>query len=554
MDTDVLVGLRASSSSLEAGIKNPGSIRAARVSRLSFARLALGMVLAFVVLTLVPARSASAHADLTDSTPAQGAVLTSAPSEIVISFSESVTPMKSSMKLSSGSSKYDFTLKKSNNTELVIVPDALLGDGSWSLLWQVVSKDGHLVSGVLSFDVGIVATHSSVAPAVISSPSVVVDRILELCAWIAFCVTLAAFFARRRTLLLAASAVAVVCSALRITSMFETSGFDAWRLPEALSASLIATAALVLLLPFVHKRHLLPFAALFLFASQGLVSGHHLLFSKNNLVQFFVTTAHMAHLIGASLWVTALASLLLDKGDNSLVLARKRASVAVLCLVPSAFVLAFSAFNIATRFGRWEVTLFLKVLVTAIVLVLGATNHLRTKNKSIASRSVRRFVVAELSLLLLVGSLTASIASSSPSRTDESAANHSTMPETVTNSQYESKLLFDDGREGILDVSHGALPGQATIMLFLDDEQGVQLTDTSSVSQAEITLSNEEAGVSGLSAPLRPMGNHVMGFIKIPFEGTWIVTVEVVIDEFSSIMATTTLDLSKGTTKTGVEK
>jgi hypothetical protein len=50
------------------------------------------------------------------------------------------------------------------------------------------------------------------------------------------------------------------------------------------------------------------------------------------------------------------------------------------------------------------------------------------------------------------------------------------------------------------------------------------------------------------------MGNHVMGFIKIPFEGTWIVTVEVVIDEFSSIMATTTLDLSKGTTKTGVEK
>lgn len=554
MDTDVLVGLRASSSNLEAGIKNPGSIRAARVSRLSFARLALGMVLAFVVLTLVPARSASAHADLTDSTPAQGAVLTSAPSEIVISFSESVTPMKSSMKLSSGSSKYDFTLKKSNNTELVIVPDALLGDGSWSLLWQVVSKDGHLVSGVLSFDVGIVATHSSVAPAVISSPSVVVDRILELCAWIAFCVTLAAFFARRRTLLLAASAVAVVCSALRITSMFETSGFDAWRLPEALSASLIATAALVLLLPFVHKRHLLPFAALFLFASQGLVSGHHLLFSKNNLVQFFVTTAHMAHLIGASLWVTALASLLLDKGDNSLVLARKRASVAVLCLVPSAFVLAFSAFNIATRFGRWEVTLFLKVLVTAVVLVLGATNHLRTKNKSIASRSVRRFVVAELSLLLLVGSLTASIASSSPSSANESAVSHSTMPETVTNSQYESKLLFDDGREGILDVSHGALPGQGTIMLFLDDEQGVQLTDTSSVSQAGITLSNEEAGVSGLSAPLRPMGNHVMGFIKIPFEGTWIVTVEVVIDEFSSITATTTLDLSKDTTKTGVEK
>jgi len=513
------------------------------------------MVLAFVVVfTLVPARSAFAHADLTDSTPAQGAVLTLAPSEIVISFSESVTPMKSSMKLSSGSSTYDFTLKKSNNTELVIVPDALLGDGSWSLLWQVVSKDGHLVSGVLSFDVGIVATHSSVAPAVISSPSVVVDRILELFAWIAFCVTLAAFFARRRTLLLAASAVAVVCSALRITSMFETSGFDAWRLPEALSASLIATAALVLLLPFVHKRHLLPFVALFLFASQGLASGHHLLFSKNNLVQFFVTTSHMAHLIGASLWVAALASLLLDKGNNSIVLARKRASVAVLCLVPSAFVLAFSAFTIATRFGRWEVTLFLKVLVTAVVLVLGATNHLRTKNKSIASRSVRRFVVAELSLLLLVGSLTASIASSSPSSANESAANHSAMPETVTNSQYESKLLFDDGREGILDVSHGALPGQGTIMLFLDDEQGVQLTDTSSVSQAGITLSNEEAGVSGLSAPLRPMGNHVMGFIKIPFEGTWIVTVEVVIDEFSSIMATTTLDLSKGTTKTGVEK
>lgn len=557
MDTDVLVGLQASSFSQEAGIKNPGSIRAARVSRCRLARYVSRLVLALVVaFALSPANSAAAHADITESSPEQGAVLKEAPTQIVISFNEEVSPIKSSMKLSSGPSEYAFTLKKSDNTELVIVPNDPLTDGSWSVLWQVVSKDGHMVSGVLSFDVGIVTSpQTTAAGTVVKSPSVVVDRTLELFAWLAFCVSLAAFFARRRPLLLlSAVSVGVVASSLRIASMVETSGYDAWRLPEALSALLVAASALVLCVPLVKQRRVLPFVGLFLFASQGFSSGHHLLFSKNSLVQALITSSHVAHLVGASLWVASLAALLLDKSEVSLVAARKRASIAVLCLVPAVLVLAFSSLFFVTRVGRWEVTLLLKVLVTTIALILGATNHLRTKNTVTTTKPVRRFVVAELALLLIVGSLTASIASSSPSHEARKDIGHSSEVSQTKNLRHTSKLVFDDGRNGSLEVSHGALPGQATVMLFLDDEQGVPLTSTSSVSQAEITLSNKDNNVSGLSAPLTPMGNHVMGFIKIPFEGVWAVKVAVVIDEFSSITANTTIDLITDNTKAGASK
>jgi len=556
VDTDVLVGLRASSSSLEAGIKNPGSIRAARVSRCRLARYVSRLVLALVVaFALSPASSASAHADITESSPDQGAVLKEAPTQIVISFNEEVSPIKSSMKLSSGPSEYAFTLKKSDSTELVIVPNDPLIEGSWSVLWQVVSKDGHLVSGVLSFDIGIVASpQTATTGTVTKAPSVVVDRTLELFAWVAFCVSLAAFFARRRPLLLSAVSVSVVAASLRIASMVETSGYDAWRLPEALAALLVAASALVLCVPLVKQRRVLPFVSLFLFASQGFSSGHHLLFSKNSLVQALITSAHAAHLVGASLWVASLTALLLDKSEAALVAARKRASIAVLCLVPAVLVLAFASLFFVTRVGRWEVTLLLKVLVTTIALSLGATNHLRTKNTTTTTKPVRRFVVAELALLLIVGSLTASIASSSPSHEARKDIGHSSEVSQTKNLRHTSKLVFDDGRNGSLEVSHGALPGQATVMLFLDDEQGVPLTSTSSVSQAEITLSNKDNNVSGLSAPLTPMGNHVMGFIKIPFEGVWDVKVAVVIDEFSSITANTEIDMTTDSTKAGASK
>jgi methionine-rich copper-binding protein CopC len=513
-------------------------------------------VLALVVaFALSPASSATAHADITESSPEQGAVLKEAPTQIVISFNEEVSPIKSSMKLSSGPSEYAFTLKNGDSTELVIVPNDPLTDGSWSVLWQVVSKDGHMVAGVLSFDVGTVtSSQTTAAGTVVKSPSVVVDRTLELFAWMAFCVSLAAFFSRRRPLLLSAVSVGVVASSLRIASMVETSGYDAWRLPEALAALLVVASALVLCVPLVKQRRVLPFAGLFLFASQGLSSGHHLLFSKNNLVQALITSAHVAHLVGASLWVASLAALLLDKSEISLVAARKRASIAVLCLVPSVLVLALSSLFVVTRVGRWEVTLLLKVLVTTIALILGATNHLRTKNTVTSTKSVRRFVVAELALLLIVGSLTASIASSSPSHEVRNGMGHSSEVSQTKNQRHTSKLVFDDGRGGSFEVSHSALPGQATLMLFLNDEQGVQLTSTSSVSQAEITFSNEDASVSGLSTPLTPMGNHVMGFIKIPFEGVWDVKIAVVIDEFSSITANTEIDMTTDNTKTGASK
>jgi copper transport protein len=100
--------------------------------------------------------TASAHASLASSNPADGAVLETAPTELVLNFTEPVDPVDDSVRLLSGDGTpididdADQTL--GDTTLRVALPD--LDDGTYAVGWSAVSADSHPISGAFLFTVG----------------------------------------------------------------------------------------------------------------------------------------------------------------------------------------------------------------------------------------------------------------------------------------------------------------------------------------------------------------------------------------------------------------
>ena len=95
---------------------------------------------------------ASAHAALTSSEPADGAVVATPPSLLRLTFSEPVAPLVLRLFRPDGSA-VDLTGVHTRDAAVEIgLPD--LHDGTSVLSWRVVSVDGHPVGGSVSFSIG----------------------------------------------------------------------------------------------------------------------------------------------------------------------------------------------------------------------------------------------------------------------------------------------------------------------------------------------------------------------------------------------------------------
>jgi copper transport protein len=126
-------------------------------------------VLLALALTFVLAGTVSAHANLERSTPAAGALLDTAPKDLVLEFSEELDTDFSRVQL------YNSKNQVINPGPGVIDPSAptvmrlVLGElpkDSYTALWRVRSSvDGHVTEGSVPFGVGVAVTTTSLIPA-----------------------------------------------------------------------------------------------------------------------------------------------------------------------------------------------------------------------------------------------------------------------------------------------------------------------------------------------------------------------------------------------------
>ncbi|MFC6017833.1 copper resistance CopC/CopD family protein [Plantactinospora solaniradicis] len=122
----------------------------------------VGLVLAALALLLGPAMPASAHAVLVSSSPPADAVLSSSPSEVVLTFSEAVREVPDKIRILGPDGVRVNRGDPTFNGAVVTIPVDPAGPrGTYLVSYRVISADSHPVAGAYTYSVGAPSTPPS---------------------------------------------------------------------------------------------------------------------------------------------------------------------------------------------------------------------------------------------------------------------------------------------------------------------------------------------------------------------------------------------------------
>ncbi|HYS16027.1 MAG TPA: copper resistance CopC family protein [Candidatus Binatia bacterium] len=114
-----------------------------------------GAAAAAGVLVLALAASAPAHSLLLESSPAAGATLGEAPPKISLRFNNRIEKKLSTIRVldERGVPRLVTVAVGEGSADRLMATLPSLAPGAWRVEWQVLSTDGHIVSGGFSFRV-----------------------------------------------------------------------------------------------------------------------------------------------------------------------------------------------------------------------------------------------------------------------------------------------------------------------------------------------------------------------------------------------------------------
>ena len=113
-----------------------------------------------VALLVLTGPVAYAHTELSESVPADKAVVEAAPKEVMLHFSEAVRLTALSV-TKQGDAKQDLGPLPAETSPHFAVPAPALAMGNYAVSWRALSGDGHVLSGEFSFTVGMAHSQHS---------------------------------------------------------------------------------------------------------------------------------------------------------------------------------------------------------------------------------------------------------------------------------------------------------------------------------------------------------------------------------------------------------
>jgi len=410
-------------------------------------RRAVRLVVAasIVVLALVGMTSVAwAHADLLSSDPASGSTVQTAPTRLVLNYSEEPDPQLSQVELlnSSGASVDTGSPSLQGQKTLVVPITGDMPDGVYTVSWSAVSvDDGHTTTDSFSFGVGVKASSGPAAagPApTASGPTMLgVTGKALLYAGLMLVVAVAVIGegvfggapkARPRIAAWAGLAAVVGSIGLLVSqqqathaSMSRFLGSHVARTPIAL----VIVCVIAAVFAFVAARQAarwLPWAAGIAAAIAMALRAHggHATATSTPLLS---QAEQWVHMIAGACWAGGLVLLILlireRRDDPPVALARRYSTVALTAI---AIVVATGLLRSVSELGgigqvvhvwgsSYGRTLAIKVAVVIVVIALGAINRYRSVGRLATDPSpLRRIagteVVAAVGILLLTATLT----------------------------------------------------------------------------------------------------------------------------------------------------
>ena len=110
------------------------------------------LVPVMLALAVLSAPNAWAHADLVDTSPAQGEVVADAPASIVLRFNEEPLEAMVDVVITDATGEVvAMDAAEASGTEVVVPWPGAIGAGDYTVAYRVVSADGHPITGTFGF-------------------------------------------------------------------------------------------------------------------------------------------------------------------------------------------------------------------------------------------------------------------------------------------------------------------------------------------------------------------------------------------------------------------
>ena len=519
----------------------------------------------------VPAGQAFAHAQLESSNPSNGEALDESPTELVFDFNESVSLEFGAVSLTNeAGDTIELDAPTLRSADVVVVALPPLSEGQYVAGYQVVSADGHPVSGNIVFRVGAGTVDTSASGE--SSSSRTVDTVygavrfvayppLVLAAGIPLCSLVLWPQLRRRARrawLWAAGVLAVATAAQFMIAVPYLSGggwSDAvspqqwWTMAGTTTGMwLIArfTASVVLLVSLKASRrsaqlpHLIGWATAAVLVASFVGEGH----SATGGWFSIDAAATFLHITAMSVWLTGLVVIAwgVRHDDHDLLLASLRrwtptATTAVALLAATGVVQALAVRPDGGSFStRYLVVLLAKVAMVAVMIAFGDAGRraLRRRGATAAwPTSLRTTVAIELVIAIIVLGATTVLSQTEP------GAAAATGTSTEVAQQHPQRLVIALGdRTMTVDVDDMVV-GRRSMDVTVDDTSR-PFADPVTL-QARLTM--PEKGLGPIPILFETVGPRqwTTDQLEIPDAGTWQLEL-FVIDPQSKARFSTTID------------
>lgn len=524
----------------------------------------LVVLLAILLIWLLLPQPSSAHATLLGTNPTDGAQLDQPPAEVVLTFSEPVGIVENASTLV-GNDIDTINLNPTLNGSDVTIPIPTdLPDGDYLVQWRVISTDSHPIFGTVSFTIGEGSGESFAAsqlPGWVDVTRVVTVWAKYLGLLTAAGLLLIVRVVNRRDMseglqrVFSAIVVAIVGTLAElplaaieqigktpsgIGALFDAIGhLDTATLASAAVSVVFAGIALIAIRMKLNWQ--LAAAALVVALLSQLISGHTR--SKDPTWLMFIADA--IHLLAAAMWIGGIVLLALGLANRwggrafadeqnasrsvtrfSTVAAYLSAAVAVSGVTMAITILRSWDALFDTDYGM---SLMIKVGAVAVVILLAAGNrfwfvpHLPAGS---ALLWLRRLVIAELVILLVVVGVTSKLVQQDP--------NVAAGP--VNGVLYEAQSTLDTEHTLSLKIVHGDSSDLEMTAQILDESGDVVIIEDG----IEIAWFHPDKEVGPITYTLAwdPGSSSYRATGRIPLSGDWRVTVRAEIDRFTDSRAT----------------
>jgi copper transport protein len=516
-------------------------------------RVALLATLA-VLWSLLLAHPAAAHAELVDIAPENGAQLTRPPTEVRMTFTESVNLVNDGIRLVDHVGATVPTPDPTVDGRTVTWPmPAVLPEGHYVVTWRVLSKDGHPVNGAFSFGVGTAAVPGSATSTGTTGTSVNAVPSGSTAPWPVVAIRLAGYLAF--ALFVGVAAFVLVCApsrsndptlqllarggllggALAAVAALLVQGpyaagasmsraFDMRLLQETLSTP-FGTAmlwrlglygvlgVLVWRLPKILTElgtWLVP-AAVVATAATIAAAGHA---AASGPIDLLVDALHA---LTAAFWVGGLAALAaLGRSVEPRVLHRfsTLAMASVLTLVVTGTLNSLRHLTAVEQLWltRYGLTLLIKLSLVAGTLAVAAVSRRRLQQKRVPLRTVR----IEVALTIAVLAVTSLLSVTAPPPQPSAASDHTDHSAGPGAANETVQMSLGDQGEATLTVLPTTTTG-SHLHVVLTDTNGQPLPAT----RVALRVANPARDIAPIPVPMSMRDGVWVASYVFPLPGTW---------------------------------